>query len=398
MTTNLDAIVIDNHDPGDDALAFEGAVQYRVDALRIQREAKRRLDEETRPAITLPPIKNLTNLLDEPDSPTRYLIESLAPTNARVMLSAQYKAGKTTILHCLVRSLVDGEPFLGRFAVNTPTQRLALIDDELSEDMLRRWLRAQGIRNTDAVVDPVSLRGRVGLFDIRDDRTREAWARRFRDLGCDYLLLDCLRPVLDALGLDENHDAGTFLVAFDALLADAGIRDATLVHHMGHAGERTRGDARLLDWPDAIWKLVRESEDPNSARYFSATGRDVNLPEGRLGYDPATRHLAYAAGSRTDSKVEAAQVAVIKLLSSKSDEPLSKHAIETELADEHTQKSIRSAIARAVETQIVAIENGARGAKLHRIAQACQECGTPVTTGGVRHESCRPSPGEGALQ
>jgi hypothetical protein len=34
------------------------------------------------------------------------------------------------------------------------------------------------------------------------------WAKALRDLGCDYLILDCLRPVLDALGLIENNEAG----------------------------------------------------------------------------------------------------------------------------------------------------------------------------------------------
>lgn len=365
----------------------EGAIQHRLQWLRVNHQARRRLDDENRPPLVLPPLKSLTTLLSEPESPTNYRIERVAPTNARVMLSAQQKAGKTTIRDGAVRSFVDAEPFLGHFTINTPSQQLVLLDDELSEDMMRRWLRAQQIRNTDAVTT-VSLRGRVGTFDLLDDRTRAAWAQRFRDLGCDYLILDCLRPVLDALGLSEDKDAGRFLVAFDALLAEADISDALLVHHMGHSGERARGDSRLQDWPDAIWRVVRENDDPNSPRYFSAYGRDVSVPEGRLSYDPSTRRITYAAGSRTDTKVEAAYVAVIKFLASKKSEPLSKNAIEAELADEHTQKSIRSAIARTVENRIVAIEDGARGAKLHRIANPCEECGLPVASNGQRHESC----------
>jgi hypothetical protein len=74
-------------------------------------------------------------------------------------------------------------------------------------------------------------------------------------------------------------------VAFDALLRDVGpddrAADGMVVHHMGHAGERSRGDSRILDWPDASWKLVREDlDDPASPRYLSAFGRDVDVPEG----------------------------------------------------------------------------------------------------------------------
>lgn len=371
----------------DDREGDETAVEYRLRVLRINQEARRRLDDETRPPIILPAIKSLTALLDEPETPTQYRIDRVQPTASRVLFSAQQKGGKTTTVENAVRALVDAEQFLGEFPINVPSEQLVLLDDELSEDMLRRWLRAQNIRNTDAVTT-VSLRGRVSTFDLLDDRTRDAWAQRLRDIGCDYLILDCLRPVLDALGLDESRDAGRFLVAFDALLAEANIPDALLVHHMGHNNERARGDSRLQDWPDAIWRLVRDNDAPGSPRYFSAYGRDVNVPEGRLNYDPATRRLTYAAGSRVDTKAEAAYVAVIKLLASRSDEPMSKNAIESELVDEHTQKAVRIAIAKTVENGIVRIEDGQRGAKLHGIANPCDACGMPVAAGDSRHESC----------
>lgn len=82
--------------------------------------------------------------------------------------------------------------------------------------------------------------------------------------------LDCLRPVLDSLGLDENHDTGRVLVALDELAASAGVGEFALIHHMGHAGERSRGDSRLRDWPDAELRIVRADDDPASPRFFTA--------------------------------------------------------------------------------------------------------------------------------
>ena len=206
--------------------------------------------------------------------------------DTRVMLAAQFKSGKTTIVGNLIRALADGTPFLGAFEVKQRPGRIVVIDNELSERMLRRWLREQGVENTGAVVT-VSLRGRVSTFNLLDEHTRAEWASRLRSLCADFLILDCLRPVLDALGLDENRDAGKFLTPFDTLLADAGITSAVMVDHMGHNGERNRGDSRKLDWPDATWKLVRENEHPNSPRFFSAYGRDVGGPSGFQPRHPA---------------------------------------------------------------------------------------------------------------
>ena len=78
-----------------------------------------------------------------------------------------------------------------------------------------------------------------------------------------------------------------------------------VVHHMGHSSDRSRGDSRLIDWPDATWKLIRhrtgknnEVEDYASPRFFSAYGRDVDAKESELPYDGDSRTLTVAGGSR----------------------------------------------------------------------------------------------------
>jgi AAA domain len=365
----------------------EVLIDHLVKQLRNRREAKRRLDDEERPRPPMPAVKSLDTLLAEPDTPIRYRIDQLAPADGRIMLSAQYKSGKTILVDNLVRALADGDDFLGKFTVAQPAQRIVLIDNELSENTLRRWLRDQSITNTAAVSDVVSLRGRLGAFNILDDRRRKQWARRLADLGCDYLVLDCLRPLLDVLGLDENREAGRFLVAFDTLLAEATTTDAALVHHMGHQNERARGDSRLQDWPDAIWKLKREDPNyPTSARYFSAVGRDVNVPEGRLSYDPTTRRLTYVAGSRSDAKGEAGRVAIIRLLAG-ADGPVKAGDID---ALDFPREVVREALQWLIGKGVVVRQTAQRNAKLHRIAYPCSECGLPVVTRQERHLSCDP--------
>ncbi|ATD69184.1 MULTISPECIES: ATP-binding protein [Gordonia] len=266
-------------------------------------EAARALVAAERPLAPLPAGTRLTEFLDEPDDPVIMLIARHWPAHGRVLLYAQRKSGKTTLVANLLRSLADGDPFLGDYEVTPPGGRIILLDDELSPRQQRQWLRDAGITNTNRIT-LYSLRGRVATLNLLDDRTRAAWATRLRDDGASVVILDCLRPALDALGLSEDKDAGRFLVAFDALLAEAGATEGLIVHHAGHGNERARGDSRLMDWPDALWKLAAEkTDDPFARRYFSAFGRDVAEPERRLDYDPTSRRLTIGGGSRGEGEL-----------------------------------------------------------------------------------------------
>lgn len=278
---------------------FESRVEEAVLRVLINEEASRRLRAESAEEFVLPPVQTLTDFLAVSPEKVKYRVAELMTEGSRIVLTAQYKAGKTTVVGNVVRCLADGGLFLGRFKTER-AKRIAILDNELDPRTLSSWLRDQRIRNTDRV-NVVSMRGRVASFDILDEAIRAKWAEALT--GTDVLIFDCLRPVLDALGLEENTQAGRFLTAFDALLYEAGISEALIIHHMGHTGERSRGDSRILDWPDATWKLIRQSaDDPTSARFFSAFGRDVEVPEVQLTYDPSTRHLNLGEGNRKDAR------------------------------------------------------------------------------------------------
>jgi hypothetical protein len=66
--------------PGDDDL--EGVIQHRLKALRVNAEARRRLDEEQHSHAVAPPVKSLKTLLAEPNTPICYRIAELAPPTA----------------------------------------------------------------------------------------------------------------------------------------------------------------------------------------------------------------------------------------------------------------------------------------------------------------------------
>lgn len=376
-------------------------VRNRLTHLRVDRDARRQLDDETRPPGEPPPVRSLDDLLAEPDEETPYRIEGLALTESRILLSAPYKAGKSTVVGNLVRSLADAEPFLGHFAVNDPAQSIVIVDTELSKKTLRRWLREQNIVNTAAVRDVIALRGKVGTFNLADDRCRAQWARRFQDLGTDYLILDCLKPVLDAMGLDENNQVGEFLIPFEAMLADAGIADALVIQHMGHSGERARGSSQLLAWPDALWNLVRENpDDPASPRFFSAYGRDVDVAEGLLEYDPQTRHLRLLGQSRKVAAAEANARADLQHLVGLLVEDvlgdgdgINQRSLLDAAASKYDigRPRVIKAIALGESEGLISHREGARRSKIYTLANPCSECARPVTAPDQTiHHECEP--------
>jgi hypothetical protein len=289
-------------------------VQARMHHLRVDRIARRLLDIEERPPEELPELPQLRfdELLAVPAEPVLYRIDQLMPIGSRVLLVAQMKTGKTTLTANLLRSLIDGEPFLG-YDVAPTSGQVVLIDTEMASNMLRRWLEQIDIMRK-AALTVVTLRGRVQAFDLRQERVFAHWVQQLRALSCSVLVIDCLKPILDHLGLDENRETGMITTPLTRLMIEAGVSELILVHHAGHNGERSRGDSALRGWPEVEWHLVRLADDPdkeaemNAPRYFRAYGRDVDVPERRLEYDAQTRRLTIG-GNGTRKADQAAQKA-----------------------------------------------------------------------------------------
>lgn len=312
--------------------------------LHAQDTARAHLAAASASVIELPPVASLADLLAEDDDPVRMRIEQVWPMGgAKGSCAAPAGAGKTNLNINLICSLADGDPFLGAFEVHPTDVRIAVIDLEMNKRMTRRWLRRRGVRNLDAVVDVVNLRGNPGLFDMGNDRLRDMWARRLRDQGVNFVTFDCLKPVLDIMGLNENTEMGKFLTPFDVMLTEAEVDDVLVYHHTGHAsgpaGERARGDSTLLGWTDVNLKLIRDDGDDD--RFFAASKvRDAEepAPEGLLTFDPATGRLTYTGGNRAATAVtENIEKRMHTVLDALAD-------AATEGTDEMNATAIRSAV------------------------------------------------------
>jgi len=350
-------------DDGDKRDLHALAVARRAYELRVNDEGRAmwtrqraNLSGQQRPELV-----NLVDLLAEPDEDATYRIDELFPTGGRALLAAQYKAGKTSMMGNLIRSLVDGDPFLAKYHTQK-VGRVVLVDTELDKRMLRRWIRDHRIRNSSAV-DVMCLRGKLTTFNIVDETIRAEWATLLR--GAEFLILDCIRPCLDAIGLSEDKEAGIFLTAFDALCMEAGIREACVVHHMGHGQERSRGDSRLLDWPDVIWKIVRDTEDDESEggdRFFSALGRDVRIGEQQLDWNEETRAISICGGGRQDKRAKSAVDDIVEILCRKENENgISQNQLELKLRAAGVGRNVaRKAIVQATTDGVIYATEGQR--------------------------------------
>lgn len=330
----------------EDLLAVAGEITpldiaREVRSLELRELARREFARKQREDAPFPEFLTLEQRLALPRPEVQHRIEGWFPFNGRIILAAQFKAGKTTLVGNLVRSLADGRRFLGTAEVIPPEGTVVVLNFEDSPNQLDTWYEDLRIEHPERVV-LVPMRGKAGAFDILQPEVRRVWAEQLRAVGCGFLCLDPIGPIMEAMGLDENHEAGKLLSAVNALLDEAGVPEAFLAHHMGHAGERSRGDSRLRGWPDAEWRLVRQSEDPNSERFISAFGRDVDIPETRVHYDDATRQVTMSEGNRRDLKAEEALEVVLDTL---SEGAMSSRAIEAAMKEgAHARDVIRDAL------------------------------------------------------
>lgn len=303
-----DAPASTHSDGPDSPDLFERMVAQEVQRLRVRRTAQDLLRAEEVTSTPPPPAVSAREFLAHFDEES-HLVDGLIPRQGKFLIAAAAKAGKTTTVHHVIASLLSGRPMFGAFPVDADKPlRVHLIDNEMGDELLRAWLRRLDLTLDEQDRLTVhSLLGYASTFDPTTPESRAIWAERLA--GADVVIVDCLSPFMQAVGLDENHDAGRWLVGLDELMAAAGVEVYGVAHHTGHAGERARGDSKILGWPFQTWTLNREasSEDDdaedNAPRFLKARGRCGSVASGQLVL--ASDGLQYVAGV-TRAKARAA--------------------------------------------------------------------------------------------
>jgi len=145
----------------------------------------------------------------------------------------------------------------------------------------------------------------------------------------------------------------------------------------------------LEDWADAIVKLTHNEQDGDTGpRYISAVGRDIELEEDRLSFDPATRWLSLSGGgSRKEAEAsrrdEDTRQDIVRALRDQL-EGLSGKALADACGDRKDADFTRVRNAMVADGYLLqSVRSGRGGGQVYALnPQTCRTYPKPTTTRG----------------
>lgn len=280
---------------------FQRDVTSEARRLRVLDAARAIVRRESEPEA--PPMDAC--LLDDiPDEEARYRAEGLIPWEGNVLVVAKRKTGKTTWMHNLTASLRTGEPFLGSLAVSEPiTGRVGFLNYELPRGLFKRWAHDVGLTSEDLYT--VHLRNRRN--PLAHDGDLVTLTRLLAEHDVEVLMVDPLSRAFVGDNINDTTQMTRFLASLDHLKSAIGAQHVILAAHAGWNGDRARNSSVVEDWADSIVTLTRGKVDEEQ-RFISAIGRDVELAEDRLDWDPVRRRLSLSGQGNRASLADQARV------------------------------------------------------------------------------------------
>ena len=295
-----------------DDVHFDDDVSKEMRRQSIRLEAARRLrEDEAAPAIDGTAV-SLEQLMASQIEPLRFAVDELLVEGGNALLSAQYKAGKTTMQRNLVKALADGHSFLGKYKCEPLPDHatVAIWDLEMGLAQSRDWWVRMALEHPERVW-PLHMKGLRVALD-RDNRTLVDWTVEW--LASRKVWAWLIDPFARVFAGEEwdNPAAGRLTDAIDEIKDRSGVSIVCLAAHFGRkehepGSEHARGPTRLDDWADARWILTREEQD----RFFAADGRDVEVPESRITFDHETLQMTIAEGNRRTRKGDQTEDAIL---------------------------------------------------------------------------------------
>jgi len=181
-------------------------LEVEVERQRMRLEASKIIKQEEAAKQYKDPVF-ITSLKDElqlPEKQAQWVIRDVFPQGANISITAQYKAGKTTLVNALAKSLADGTKFLEYFQEPIHPRRIVIFNYEVSENQYRRWMKDVNIKHADHVT-LVHLRGE--RLPMIVDRVQELVIKMLTDLDCGTWILDPFARAFVGSG-DETGKCG----------------------------------------------------------------------------------------------------------------------------------------------------------------------------------------------
>ena len=329
-------------------------LEIELEKQRIRKEAAAIIKEEEASKAYKEPIfiRDLKEELQLPEIEAQWVIRDVFPQGANISITAQYKAGKTTLINDLARSLADGTKFLDYFQEPIHPRRIVIFNYEVSENQYRRWMKDVAIKHADHVT-LVHLRGE--RLPLISERVQRLVISILKDLDCQTWILDPFaRAFVGSGDENSNSDVGVFLDTLDYIKKQANVDNLVLPMHTGRAQEhgvdRARGATRLDDWADVRWLLSKTEE----GRFFAADGRDVLLEQQALAFDEATRRLRLGGASAKVAKKMAMEDAFVEVI--KENPGVTTNQVFELMNLDPTSKPMRAAMKSALHYKRVKVK------------------------------------------
>ena len=238
------------------------------------------------------------------------------------LLSALWKAGKSTLISYLLRSLQDGSPFLNQ--QTKPTKILILSEESESIWYRRRvdleinasvWLSCRPVKQKLVYKEWVRLLVESKEFCLKNQ--------------IDLVIIDTLSGFWSVQDENDASVVGAALLPLNAIVeSHIGV---LLIHHFrksgGSDGTAARGSGALSSFADIIVDFTRLENEGTSTRRvlkalsrFDETPQEVVIELGELGYD--------VVGTKADVVKKTKLDTVIAVLKGSAREMTAKEILE----------------------------------------------------------------------
>jgi hypothetical protein len=314
--------------------------------------------------------------LANPPTEQKHLIDGIVGVDHNVIVTAQYKTGKTTfVVSNLLRSLTDGVPFLGERDVHITDDVRAgsgmggLIAGHWNCEMTARELVDDYIRPAEfKQPDNLYVANLQGYgMNLLSDKGKEWAVEWLSTRGVKVWAIDSLARIARMAGVNENDNGEVMhlLTTIDEIKQQAGVPVCFVITHTGRAvmdegSERARGATVVDDWPSARWIMTRDG----ALRYLAVDGRGVGMETTRLNFDEATRRMTLGTGGKEMNKFTSA-IEVIQTLVRENEGVFNKNALARECQKAGVLGSNRTkvmeCIKEAVDAGFVAEKPTGRG-------------------------------------
>jgi hypothetical protein len=349
----------------------------------LQRRGIRRAADmaEAMAGHTQPPddtSESLDDALSMPAEPIQYLIDGLCSATGTVVITGQYKSGKTHLMtSSLIRSLADNEPFLGARHVHVPEEG-AIVGHwnlEMSRlDLVDKYMRPAQFANPHNVKLAHWQGYRVNLLSEPGKRDAVNW---LRSRSVRVWTIDSWTALCRMSGVDpnDNKEVADLYATVVEIKIEVGIQAVFILAHTARSSSEsekpgTKGASSLDEMVDTRWMFTVDKSD---VRWLQAEGRGTQMSAISLDFDEDTGRSTVGSVSRQS----AAQDGMVQLIArTLKDHPEGlSQATLVKMVKEVNRKgvsAIKDGIREAEETGFIEIKDvqGGRGrpVKVHFLA------------------------------